>query len=163
MGWIDRIPRLIGVQAQGSDYLFQAWKNGENVVNKSPIEAQTIADSICAGLPRDRIKAMAAVKETNGAFIRVSDESIVAAISELARVTGVFAEPAGAAPYAGLVKALEEGLVARDEVAVILVSGNGLKDIAAAMESAERNGSRPLTVKPELDDVKRAISDTSLV
>ncbi|MCG8641139.1 MAG: pyridoxal-phosphate dependent enzyme, partial [Desulfobacterales bacterium] len=68
LGWIDRIPRLYGIQAKGSSYLYQAWKNNEDVLTKPPAGADTVADSISAGLPRDRIKALRAVKETNGAF-----------------------------------------------------------------------------------------------
>ncbi len=70
-----------------------------------------MADSISAGLPRDRIKALAAVTETDGAYVTVSDEEILAAIPALARGCGVFGEPAGATAYAGLVKAVELGLV----------------------------------------------------
>ncbi|MGB3712807.1 MAG: threonine synthase, partial [Candidatus Promineifilaceae bacterium] len=103
LGWIDHMPRLIGVQAEGSNFMAQAWKNGEDVLTKRPIAAKTIADSISAGLPRDRIKAMAAVMETDGAYISVSDEEILSAIPALARGCGVFGEPAGVASYAGLV------------------------------------------------------------
>src|SRR5690606_9090110 len=73
LGRIDRMPRLIGVQAAGSDYMVQAWESGEDVLTKAPIQASTVADSISAGLPRDRLKAMAAVSETGGSYIRVSD------------------------------------------------------------------------------------------
>ena len=106
LGWIDHMPRLVGVQAEGSAYLYQAWANHEDVLTKPPIDAHTVADSISAGLPRDRLKAMAAVRETDGAFVRVSDAEILDAIPALARGCGVFAEPAGAAAYAGLLKAL---------------------------------------------------------
>ncbi len=83
------------------------------MLTKAPVSGVTVADSISAGLPRDRIKALAAVTETNGAYISVTDDEILAAIPALARGTGVFAEPAGAAAYAGLVKAVELGLVSR--------------------------------------------------
>ena len=67
LGWIDHMPKLMGVQAEGSAYLYQAWKNNEDVLTKPAIDAQTVADSISAGLPRDRLKAMAAVKDTGEA------------------------------------------------------------------------------------------------
>ncbi len=107
LGWIEHMPRLIGVQAAGSGFLVDAWENGEDVLTKPAIAAQTVADSISAGLPRDRLKAMAAVKESGGAYVRVSDEEILGAIPILARGSGVFGEPAGAAAYAGLVKAVD--------------------------------------------------------
>ena len=118
-----------------------------------PIDAHTIADSISAGLPADRIKALAAVRETDGAYIKVSDEEILAAIPALARGSGVFAEPAGAAAYAGLVKAVEEGLVDPDERIVVLATGNGLKDIASARRAW---ASRSWWIR-DLADVKRVL------
>lgn len=158
LGWIDRIPRLIGVQAAGSAYMAQAWANNEDVLEKPPIEARTVADSISAGLPRDRIKAMAAVRETGGAYIEVSDQEILAAIPALSRGCGVFAEPAGSAAYAGLVKAVDQGLVRPDERIVVLVTGNGLKDVSSAMKSVDQVGTRPYHVAPDLDDLKQVMA-----
>ncbi len=140
MGIIPRIPRLFGVQAAGSDWLTQAFEQGqtspEALLAKAPITAHTIADSISAGLPRDRVKAMNAVTQTGGAFIRVTDEEILAAIPHLAQKTGVFAEPAGAASLAGLLKAKAEGRIAPSETVCLLVTGSGLKDIHSAEKSA---------------------------
>ena len=159
LGWIDRMPKLMGVQAEGSAYLYQAWQKGEDVLTKPPIVARTIADSISAGLPRDRLKAMAAVKETSGAYLTVSDDEILTAIPALARGCGVFAEPAGAAAYAGLVKAINEGLVSPDERIVVINTGNGLKDVASAMKAVDRIGTRPYPVAPDLDDLKRVLAE----
>jgi len=117
----------MGVQAEGSNYMYHAWKDDEDVLTKPPIDAHTIADSISAGLPWDRIKAMAAVRETNGAYISVTDDEILKAVPALARGTGVFAEPAGATAYAALVKAVNQGMVSADEEIVVLNTGNGLK------------------------------------
>jgi threonine synthase len=157
LGWIDRMPRLIGVQAAGSAYMAQAWANAEDVLTKPPIQAHTLADSISAGLPRDRLKAMAAVRETGGAYLQVSDQEILAAIPALARGCGVFAEPAGAAAYAGLLKAVDEGLVPPQERIVVLVTGNGLKDVPSAMKSVEQIGTRAYNVEPNLEDLKQVV------
>jgi len=156
LGWLapEQMPRIIGVQAAGSDYLWQAWSKGEDVLTKPPIAAQTVADSISAGLPRDRLKALAAVRETGGAYVRVSDEAILAAIPVLAQGVGVFAEPAAAAAYAGLVKAVEMGLVKAQDQTVVLSTGSGLKDIQAAMRSV----GQPYHVAPDLADVKRVLA-----
>ena len=159
LGWIDRMPKLMGVQAEGSAYLYQAWQKGEDVLTKPPIVARTIADSISAGLPRDRLKAMAAVKETRGAYLAVTDEEILAAVPALARGCGVFAEPAGAAAYAGLLKAINEGLVSRDERIVVINTGNGLKDVSGAMKAVEQVGTRPYCVAPDMDDLKRVLAE----
>ncbi len=161
LGWIDRMPKLMGVQADGSAYMAQAWANNEDVLTKPPIEANTLADSISAGLPRDRIKAMAAVRETGGAYLQVSDQELLAAIPALARGCAVFAEPAGAAAYAGLLKALNDGLVRPNERIVVLVTGSGLKDVASAMKSMEQIGTQPYRVAPDLEDVKRVMQGIS--
>ena len=159
LGWIDKMPRIIGVQAEGSNFMAEAWEKGEDVLTKAPIQAETVADSISAGLPRDRIKAMAAVVETDGAYVTVSDDEILVAIPELAQKTGVFAEPAGATAYAGLVKAVEQGLVSPEDRIVVINTGSGLKDVASAMKAAEMTGAEPYRIKPDLEDVKRALGD----
>lgn len=156
--WIDKMPKLMGVQAAGSNYMYTAWKNKEDIITKPPINAQTVADSISADLPRDRIKALAAVIETGGTFICVEDGDILNAIPELARSTGVFAEPAGAAAYAGLVKAVAQQLVSGNESIVILNTGNGLKDIASAMQAVELAGTKPFHVAPDLDELKQVVA-----
>jgi threonine synthase len=97
-----------------------------------PGEAHTIADSISAGLPRDRAKALRAVRETEGAFIAVSDEEIVLSIPKLARLTGVFAEPAAAAAFAGMERAVKSGVIQPYETVVLLITGSGLKDVKRA-------------------------------
>jgi threonine synthase len=119
-----------------------------------PIEAQTVADSISADLPADRIKGLRAVHATNGAYVKVTDEEIIAAIPVLARGSGVFAEPAGAAAYAGLVQGIKEGRIDPEERVVILSTGNGLKDIASARKAV----SEPFVVDKDLADVKRALA-----
>jgi threonine synthase len=135
MGWIKKMPRLIGVQAEGSSSLVRAWISGQDPALMTPGSAETVADSISASLPRDRVKAMRAVRQTGGAYVSVSDEAILAAIPELAQQTGVFAEPAAAATLAGLRQAQLEGAIAPNERVVLLVTGSGLKDIRSAMRS----------------------------
>jgi threonine synthase len=158
MGWIDRMPKLMGVQASGSDYMYQAWKNDEDVLTKPSIEAKTVADSISAGLPRDRIKAMAAVKETDGAYISVSDDEILRAIPAVARGAGVFGEPAGATAFAGLKKSIELDMVSKDDVVVVLNTGNGLKDITGAMKAIDLTGPQAFRIEPDLKNLKQMIS-----
>ncbi len=159
MGWIEQMPRIIGVQAEKSSFLYQAWKNEEDVLTKSAVAANSIADSINAGMPRDRMKAMAAVVETDGAYVCVTDAEILDGITELARGTAVFAEPAGAAAYAGLVKAVELGLVKADDRIVVLNTGNGLKDVKSAMTAVKLSGTVANHVKPTLTDLKRVMAD----
>jgi len=139
--------------------MYQAWKYGEDVLTKPPVKAETLADSISAGLPRDRIKALAAVVETNGAYVSVTDDEILAAIPLMARGSGVFGEPAGAAAYAGLIKAVSDGMVEPGERTVVLNTGNGLKDVAGAMKSLDLVHTRPYHVEPSLHALKEVMNN----
>ncbi|MGD9288571.1 MAG: threonine synthase [Desulfobacterales bacterium] len=159
LGWIDKMPKLMGVQASGSSYLYTAWKNNENILTKPPISAQTVADSISTGLPRDRIKALAAVSESKGAFICLSDDEILAAIPELARLTGIFAEPAGAAAFAGLVHTVSRHQISAEEKIVVLNTGNGLKDIAGAMQAVDHDGTKPYQIRPNFAELEKLVAD----
>ncbi|MBN2392433.1 MAG: threonine synthase [Anaerolineae bacterium] len=150
LGWIDAMPKIMGIQAAGSSALVDAWERGLQGWEMKAQPAETIADSISAGLPRDRNKALAAVRETGGAYLRVSDQEILDAIPVIARNTGVFSEPAAAAAYAGLAKAVEKGMVDPDECIVVLLTGSGLKDINSAMKTV----AQPPIVAPNLDAVK---------
>ena len=150
-GFLAQMPKIIGVQAEGSAYLYEAWANDEDVLTKPPIAANTVADSISAGLPRDRIKAITAVRQTNGAFITVTDEQILAAIPALAQGSGVFAEPASAATYAGFLKAVQTGLIGPDARVALILTGNGLKDVQSAMKSV----GQAVTIPAEITAVER--------
>ena len=140
LGWLKYEPRLIGVQAEGSAALYRAWLAGDGASSMNAVSAATIADSIAAALPRDRAKALRAVRDSDGAFVVVSDEAILAAIPELAQLTGIFAEPAAAAALAGARQAVSEGHLGADDEIVILVTGNGLKDVPAAQRAVSSKG-----------------------
>jgi threonine synthase len=132
IGWLDRMPRIFGVQAEGSAAVAKAFFAGVEEI--TPVAAVTMADSISVDLPRDGVRAVRAAAQTGGAYLTVSDAEILSAIADLGRV-GIFAEPAGAASYAGLRKALENGMISTAETIVVLNTGSGLKDVPAAMEA----------------------------
>ena len=150
------LPKIMGVQAAGSAYLHDAWFNDEDVLRKPPIAANTLADSISAGLPRDRMKAMTAVRQSNGAFVTVTDEQILAAIPALAQGSGVFAEPAAAATYVGFLKAAQTGLIGPEACVALILTGNGLKDVHSAMKSV----GQAVTIPPEITAVERIINQS---
>ena len=161
LGWIDRMPRIYGVQAAGSSYLAEAWLQREDVVTKPPVAADTGADSISADLPRDRVKAMAAVTQTGGGWVVVDDEAILSMIPTVSAESGVFPEPAAAAAFAGLAEAVDgsQGGVpevgASDRV-VVISSGSGLKDIRGVMRGVDRIGAVPLPARPGPDGLDPA-------
>ena len=132
LGWLKTMPRLFGIQAEGSAAVANAFfAQSEDIV---PISANTLADSISVDLPRDGVRAVRAAAQTGGAYLTVPDSDILSAIAELGRV-GIFAEPAGATAYAGMLKALRQGLISPDDPVVVINTGSGLKDIRAAMQA----------------------------
>jgi threonine synthase len=152
LGLIDTMPQLIGVQAEGAAPLVRAWEEGSEEIE--PLVPDTLADSIAVGKPRDAVKALRAVRETKGRYVAVSDEEILEAMRLLGREAGVFAEPAGAAGFAGLQKLVREGQVGPEERVVVLVTGNGLKDVDSAIRAVSE---RPERIEPTMPALRRLI------
>ena len=153
LGITDRVPRIIGVQAEGAAPICKAFRKGSGKVEFAP--AQTVADSISVGSPRNWAKALRAVRESFGEMITVTDDEILSAIPELARSTGVFGEPAGVTGFAGFRKMAEQGLIGKNERVVVVVTGNGLKDI----EGAKRSVGAPVVVNADLDELRKVLGD----
>jgi threonine synthase len=150
LGWIVTMPRIIGVQAEGSAAIANAFQaNTEDII---PVSANTLADSISVDFPRDGVRAVRAARETNGTYITVSDEDILQAIAALGKM-GIFAEPAGATSYAGLVKATALGVVGGEDPVLVLNTGSGLKDVKAAMQAV----TKPPIIKPTLNALKKVL------
>ncbi len=151
LGWIEQMPRLVGIQAEGSAAIAQAFHQGsENIL---PVAADTIADSISVNMPRDGIRALRAASETNGTYLTVSDSAILKAIASLGKV-GVFAEPAGATALAGMAKAIEQGILIQEDPVLVLNTGSGLKDVNAALQAVPQ---APV-IEPTLDSVKKVLT-----
>jgi len=152
IGFIDHLPQLISCQAENMDAINRAFKS-DGVIR--PVKGETIADSISISCPHDGDAALKAIKESGGFAISVSDEEIVHAIPELARETSVFGEPSGVAPFAALLRAIRTNKIKDDEKIVILMSGNGLKDIDSAMKSVKD----PLTTSPDIKELEKIVSN----
>lgn len=134
IGFIDRLPRLIAVQAEGSNAIHQAFHGGPAEI----AEATTFADSISVNRPRVARHALRALRDSAGGTVLVSDDEIRSAMRTLARLTGVFAEPAASAALAGLLRMRDENRLEGNERVLLLLTGNGLKDVGAAMQAAAR-------------------------
>lgn len=150
LGWINRMPRLIGVQAEGSAAIANAFHAGTEEI--LPVLSATLADSVRVDLPRDGLRGLRAARETGGTYVTVSDAEILRAIAALGSL-GILAEPAGAASYAGLVRAAEQGIVRVDDPILVLNTGSGLKDIGAVMKAV----TEAPVIEPTLEAVKRIL------
>ena len=150
---IDRLPRLYAAQAEGSAAIVRSLAvDGDDVAGHEG--AKTIADSISVGVPAAGRWAKRAIRETGGAGLLVPDDEIVQAIGRLGRSTGLFAEPAAATAIAGVARAARQGLVTRDETVVALITGTGLKDVAAA----GRTVTMPEPIAPTLEALRVRIA-----
>ena len=151
-GFIDKLPRLISVQAEGCCPINRAIAEGKGW---HPMEENTIADSIAVGVPRNPDKALNAIRESNGVVVNVSDQEILDAMKLLGTTCGVFAEPAGATGTAGVKKAIEQSLIPHDATIVTVVTGNGLKDPATAITAA----GTPITIPPQMTNLLSAFPE----
>jgi len=151
LGWIGRMPRIFGIQSEGSAAITNAFNNGTETID--PVHADTLADSISVDLPRDGLRALRAATQTGGRYLAVPDEAILDAIAELGKRTAIFAEPAGAAAFAGLKAALDQDLIGEGDEALVLITGSGLKDVRAAMQAA---GEAPV-VSPDISALQQEL------
>ncbi len=133
LGWINEIPRIVCVQAEGCAPMVDAFKNNreEVVPVKDP---KTVASAIAVGNPAGWPLLRKAVLETNGIVDSVSDDEILEAEKLLAKLEGIFAEPAAAAPIALLKNLRENGEIDKDTRVVCMISGHGLKALKTATE-----------------------------
>jgi threonine synthase len=159
VGLTDSLPRIDCVQSEASAAISETIRHFRSEIRGdvdwsrlvvSQVNASTIADSISVDRPRDGLAAVKAVIQSGGEAVTVSDQDILTAIPEMARASGVFAEPAAAAPWAGLKQLIRKQKVGRDELVVCIVSGSGLKDINNARAAA----GEPLLIEPSLEALR---------
>ena len=162
-GLIDRLPKIDCAQSDASAAICRTVQrlrsSGQPVedwsqVSVDAVEATTAADSICVDRPRDGLAAVRAVMESGGEAITVAEGEIADAAFEVARLTGVFCEPAAAVPWAAIKRMVHAGRIDPDESVVYLLTGSGLKDAAGASRAAPE----PTVIAPDLDAVNRAVA-----
>lgn len=152
LGLIKKLPKMTGIQAAGSAPIAQAIKaNSDKIV---PVEhPETIATAIRIGAPVSWKKAVNAIRESGGTAETVTDEEILEAQKTLARIEGIFVEPASASSIAGLKKLVKNGVIGKDERVVCITTGHGLKDPDTAIKQCEK----PLEVDAEISAIENAL------
>jgi threonine synthase len=163
IGLIDRVPKIDCAQSESSAAISHtvhrlrdksSSEKDWSKVAVDKVRATTVADSIAVDLPRDGLAAVQAILDSGGEAVTVPDEEILAAIPDMARSTGVFAEPAAAAPWAAVKQMVQDDRIRPDELVVCIVSGSGLKDVAHARMVA----GNPLVIAPSIDAVRDALA-----
>ncbi|HEY7465657.1 MAG TPA: pyridoxal-phosphate dependent enzyme, partial [Dehalococcoidia bacterium] len=127
LGWIGpERPRIVSVQAEGCAPIVRAFDAG--LREAAPWQdAHTIAPGIRVPAAIADYLILDSLRESGGFAVAVSDEEILAAMSEMARLEGIFAAPEGAAGYAGYKKLLAQGKLDPAESVVLFNTGSGLK------------------------------------
>ncbi len=127
LGWIERAPRLAAAQSEAAAPIVAAFEKGMN--NVEPVIArETVAESIQVGNPAALgWRALAALRESNGAAVAASDAEILEAQSQIAALAGIFAEPAAATSVAVAKKMRLAGTIRSGDVVVCNLTGHGLK------------------------------------
>jgi threonine synthase len=152
LGFIGKLPRMTGIQAVGSAPIAQAIKSGSDKI--VPVEKpETVATAIRIGAPVSWKKAVNAIRNSGGTAETVTDEEILAAQKLLARVEGIFVEPASASSIAGLIKLVNNGVIGKDERVVCVTTGHGLKDPDTAVKMSEK----PVEVDAEISAIEDAL------
>lgn len=146
IGYIDAMPMMTAIQAEGAAPVVSAIKNNlpEVVVEDNP---ETVASAIRIGAPVNAEKALRAIRETGGTAESVTDAEILAMQRDLARLEGIGVEPASAASVAGIRKLAEQGMLDPKEKIVCVVTGHLLKD----PETVIKQCAPPIEIDPTID------------
>lgn len=146
---IDRMPVIVVIQSEKSDNLVR------NIGKKdfTVIPSATIADSISVDIPRNFYMAQHFIQKYNGETLTVSDDEILKASKNLSGNTGLFAEPAAATAFAGLLSYMKQGLIPPGTSNVVLLTGSGLKDLKAVSPLVNM----PASIDPSIDNLKKLL------
>lgn len=143
-GIIDRLPRMIGFQAEGAAPIVRG-----HIIERP----ETIATAIRIGNPASWKKAEEARDESGGLIDMVSDQEILSAYKLIAEMEGIFCEPASAASIAGVIKKNNEGMFREGDTIVCTLTGHGLKDPESAIKVSEQ----PITLPVSLNEVLKVL------
>ncbi len=155
LGWIDRAPKLVAAQSDAAAPIVAAFDKG--LVDVIPVVArETVAGSIQVGNPVSLgWRALAALRESRGSAVALSDAEILEAQALTARLTGIFAEPAAATSVAAARRLRDAGVIGGDDIVVCNLTGHGLKQPEAIQFSEKEFAPIPPTLEALRDQVKR--------
>ena len=145
LGLIDRLPRIIGVQATGAQAVVNSFDEKRNDIQILP-SISTLASAIAVANPIDGLKALEAINNTNSHAIAVTDNEILAAQHRMAKEEGIFAESSAAATIAGLQKLIDQGKIDAHKKVLCILTGDGLKDPQVVLKAAIK----PPTIYPQI-------------
>jgi len=136
LGKIDKVPRIVGVQAEGCSPIVDAYLG----IKKEQSKPLTHAIGILMAKPMQKELALTAIRESKGLAVSVSDQEIFSAEQEIAKLEGLFAEPASSGTVAALRKLRNRAVIDKDESVVCLITGSGLKatDVLQALSKRRK-------------------------
>lgn len=147
LGLIDRLPRIIGVQAEGARAVVNSFEEKRGDIQALP-SINTLATAIAVANPLDGLKALEAINSTNGYAVSVTDNEILAAQHRLAKEEGIFAESSAASTIAGVQKLIEQGKIDAHKKVMCILTGDGLKDPQVVLKAAIK----PPTIYPQVQE-----------
>ena len=152
---VDKLPRMIGVQAECCSPITSAFENNQDIVLpwKNP---STIAGGICDPLldyPSDGTRTLKAIRKSGGVGVSVSDESIEHCLHELALKEALFCEPAASSSLSAVYSLVAKGVIKKGESVIAMLTGHGLKDVGQVVI---RGGEKIEVIDPSIDAFERA-------
>jgi threonine synthase len=156
LGWIQKLPRLVASQSEAAAPITEAFEKG--LLDIEPVVARpTVAESIQVGNPVSLgWRALAALRESNGSAVALSDEETLEAQSLTARLAGIFAEPAAATSVAAARRLRSTGAIGPDELVVCNLTGHGLKQPEAIRLSDKELRPIPPVLEALREQVRRS-------
>ena len=157
LGWVHRFPRLVAAQSEAAAPIATALKSSSATVE--PVAAgSTVAESIRVGNPRALgLRAVRAVRASNGVGVALGDEEILEAQGLLSRMAGIFAEPSAAVSLAAAARLRREGVIRAGDMVVCNVTGHGLKQVASVTMPPEQLE----PIEPDLDVLRQTLAQES--
>jgi threonine synthase len=155
-GWIQKMPRLAAIQAQGANPFYQSYT--ESFAKRHKVRAETVASAIRIGDPVSYDKARQAILDTNGVVAQVSDPELLLAKRQIDEA-GLGCEPASACSLAGVKRLRQSGVIRDGESVVCILTGNLLKDTDTILKQVQEEQRGPVEIDPVLSAVEAALRD----